>query len=191
MVETSTPLAGNLLIAMPNLVDPNFWRTVVLLGVHGEDEGAFGLVITRPLEVTMADVLREIGEESTAEGYPEVLAGGPVEPTNGFVLFDQPKCVNDQDMLRVGPDMAISGNTRTLIRLARGIPGVRYNLVLGYSGWAPGQLEREIEENSWLVAPASHDLVFETPYEQRWTASLRSIGVDPGTLVDMGSASPS
>ncbi len=191
MAETSTPLAGKLLIAMPSLADPNFWRTVVLLGVHSENEGAFGLVITRPLEVTMDDVLREIGEETTAGSYPEVLAGGPVEPTNGFVLFDRPEAVEDQEALRVGPDMAISGNTRTLIHLARGVPGVRYNLVLGYSGWAPGQLEREIEENSWLVAPASHDLVFETPYEQRWTASLRSIGVDPGTLVDMGSASPS
>jgi len=190
-VEDSTPLAGNLLIAMPNLADPNFWRTVVLLGVHNVEEGAFGLVITRPLDVTMADVLREIGEEATADAYPPVLSGGPVEPTNGFVLFDDPDAVGDADVLRVGPGVAISGNTETLIRLARGLPSVQYNLVLGYSGWAPGQLEREIEENSWLVAPATHELIFELPFEQRWTASLQSIGVDPGTLVDTGSASPS
>jgi len=191
MIETSTPLAGKLLIAMPNLLDPNFWRSVVLLGVHNEEEGAFGLVITRPLDVSMAEVLQEIGEEATGESYPPVLSGGPVEPTNGFVLFDNPEAVGDSEVLHVAPGVAVSGSTQTLIRLGRGLPGVRYNLVLGYSGWAPGQLEREIEENSWLVAPATHELVFELPFEQRWTASLHSIDVDPGALVDTGFAPPS
>ena len=191
MNESSTPLAGSLLIAMPNLMDPNFWRTVVLLGVHNEQEGAFGLVINRPLDVGLEDVLREIGEEAGGTSYPPVLSGGPVEPSSGFVLFDGPETVGDSEMLPIASDIAVSGTTQTLIRLSRGVPGVRYNLVLGYSGWAPGQLEREIEENSWLVAPANHELIFELPFEQRWTASLRSIGVDPGTLVDTGSASPS
>jgi len=187
----STPLAGQLLIAMPNLADPNFWHTVVLLGVHSREEGAFGLVINRPLEVDMREVLQELGAETPEGPFPEVLGGGPVEPTHGFVISDRPELLTDEDLLPVAEDIAVSGSTEVLLALARGRIQARYNLVLGYSGWAPGQLEREIEENSWLVAPATHRIVFETPFPERWNAALASIGVDPGTIVDLGSASPS
>jgi len=187
----TTPLAGQLLIAMPSLADPNFWHTVVLLAVHSREEGAFGLVINRPLDVDMAGVLQELGEEPGGGPYPEVLGGGPVEPTHGFVLSDRPDLLSDEDLLPVAEDIAISGSTGVLLALARGRIQARYHLVLGYSGWAPGQLEREIEENSWLLAPATHRLVFETPFPERWNAALASIGVDPGTIVDLGPASPS
>jgi putative transcriptional regulator len=85
----------------------------------------------------------------------------------------------------------VSGSTETLADLAAGRIESRYYLLLGYSGWYPGQLEREIEENSWLVAPLDTTIVFDVPLEERWNAALRSIGVDPGTLVDMGSSTPS
>ncbi len=191
MNTDTTPLAGQLLIAMPSLADPNFWHTVVLLAVHSREEGAFGLVINRPLDVDMAGVLQELGEEPGGGPYPEVLGGGPVEPTHGFVLSDRPDLLSDEDLLPVAEDIAISGSTGVLLALARGRIQARYHLVLGYSGWAPGQLEREIEENSWLLAPATHRLVFETPFPERWNAALASIGVDPGTIVDLGPASPS
>jgi putative transcriptional regulator len=191
MTESATPLVGKLLIAMPTLADPNFWHTVVLVGVHSDDEGAFGLVVNRPLEIDLKDILDELGEPVPEGSFPQVLAGGPVEPSHGFVMYENPDAAPDESALRVEDRIAVSGSTETLGNLARGDFGGRYYLLLGYSGWYPGQLEREIEENSWLVAPLDTTILFDVPLEERWHAALRSIGVDPGTLVDMGSSAPS
>ncbi len=190
MTELATPLVGKLLIAMPTLADPNFWRTVVLVGVHSSDEGAFGLVINRPLEVDLKEILDELGESVPGESFPQVLAGGPVEPSHGFVLYEDGSAEPEDSALHVEGGVTVSGSTETLARLARGAEA-RYYLLLGYSGWYPGQLEREIEENSWLVAPLDTSIIFDVAPEDRWTAALRSIGVDPGTLVDLGSSTPS
>jgi putative transcriptional regulator len=190
--DTGTSLVGKLLIAMPTLMDPNFWRTVVLLGVHSADEGAFGLVINRPLGVAITDVLQDLGEDAPLRSCPEVLGGGPVEPTHGFVLYERDAAGDvDEHALFIDPAIAVSGSTETLLGLAKGRLGGRFYLLLGYSGWAPGQLEREIEENAWLVAPLASNIVFDVPHEDRWSAALHSIGVDPGALVDMGSTTPS
>jgi putative transcriptional regulator len=191
MVEAATPLVGKLLIAMPTLADPNFWHTVVLVGVHSTEEGAFGLVINRPLDVELADILDELGEAVSESPFPQVLAGGPVEPNHGFVIYEKGDIERDDTALHVNDCVTVSGSTETLANLARGDIESRYYLLLGYSGWYPGQLEREIEENSWLVAPLDTSIVFDTPLEERWTAALRTIGVDPGTLVDVGSGDPS
>ncbi len=191
MLESATPLVGKLLIAMPTLADPNFWHTVVLVGVHSTDEGAFGLVINRPLEVELADILDELGESVTQSRFPQVLAGGPVEPNHGFVIYEKGDIERDETALHVNDSVTVSGSTETLANLARGDIESRYYLLLGYSGWYPGQLEREIEENSWLVAPLDTSILFDTPLEDRWTAALRTIGVDPGTLVDVGGGDPS
>jgi putative transcriptional regulator len=191
MSAGSTSLVGHLLIAMPTLVDPNFWRSVVLVGVHSRDEGAFGLVVNRGLDIELSDVLKELGEDVPSEEAPQVLGGGPVEPTHGFVLFERSDEVRDDTALTISETVTVSGSTETLASLVSGRIKGRYYLLLGYSGWAPGQLEREIEENSWLVAPLDHSILFEVPLEDRWTAALKSIGVEPGTLVDMGSGTPS
>jgi putative transcriptional regulator len=191
MEVQTTSLAGQLLIAMPTLADPNFWHSVVLLGVHSREEGAFGLIINRPTDLDMADVLHELGQEADPGSYPEVLSGGPVEPSHGFVVFCPSTTEHDESLLVIDGTVAVSGDTETLTRLSqRQIEGP-YHLILGYSGWAPGQLEKEIEENSWLVAPVDTALIFQVPFPDRWTQALHSIGVDPGTLVDLGSSSPS
>jgi putative transcriptional regulator len=192
VTEKHPTLAGHLLIAMPGLADPNFWQSVVLLGVHSHEEGAFGLVINRMLEVNLREVLIEIGEEPIDGELPEVLAGGPVQPSHGFVLFerDDREAPNEED-ITISDTISVSGSTETLARLARGSIGGRYVLLLGYSGWHPGQLEREIEDNSWVVAPLDSSILFDVPAEERWVAALRSIGVEPGTLVDTGSGEPS
>ena len=191
MSDVAHPLEGKLLIAMPGLVDPNFWHTVVLIGVHNTEEGAFGLVINRPLNVELSEILEELGEPVATERLPQVLAGGPVEPNHGFVLFEGGGEDDDETALAVASEIMVSGSTETLADLARGKLGGRYHLCLGYSGWYPGQLEQEIENNSWLVAPLDTSIIFEVPLEERWHAALRSIGVDPGTLVDLGSGDPS
>lgn len=185
-------LAGNLLIAMPNLADPNFWRSVVLLGVHSQEEGAFGLVINRLLDIDLRDILTELDQESTQEDLPGVLAGGPVEPSQGFVLYEGDGASVAPEDIAISDSIVVSGNTETLAHLVQGgLPSARYFLLLGYAGWYPDQLEQEIEENSWLVAPLDTSILFDVPMEDRWAAALASIGIDPGTLVDAGSSEPS
>ena len=192
MTEKHPTLAGNLLIAMPGLADPNFWQSVVLLGVHSHEEGAFGLVINRMLDVDLREVLIEIGEDPVDGELPEVLAGGPVQPSHGFVLFERDdREAADEEDITISDTISVSGSTETLTRLVRGTIGGRYFLLLGYSGWQPGQLEREIEDNSWVVAPLNSSILFDVPAEERWVAALRSIGIEPGTLVDTGSGEPS
>ncbi len=189
-MDDPASLDGKLLIAMPSLGDPNFRRSVVLLGAHSPDGGAFGLVVNRPIDVPLADILDELGLEAAAEQLPTVLAGGPVQPSQGFVVFEHDRLdPGDGDMVLPG-GVTISGSTETLETLIRDEGAGRYALALGYSGWFPGQLEMEIEENSWLIAPLDSSILFDLPFEQRWVAALGTIGVDPGTLVDSGSATP-
>jgi len=184
-------LAGHLLIAMPNLADPNFWQSVVLLGVHSDDEGAFGLIVNRTLDIDLSEILEEIGEEVVPGELPGVFGGGPVQPSHGFVLFERGQHTVADDEIAVSESIVVSGSTETLARLTRSASDTRYILLLGYAGWHPGQLEREIEENSWVVAPLDTSILFDIPAEERWSAALRSIGIDPGTLVDAGSTEPS
>lgn len=193
MVTELESLAGSFLIAMPSLADPNFWRSVVLLGVHSREEGAFGLVINRALDLALSDVLEDMGESPGQDLMPLVLGGGPVDQSHGFVLFETESGGGrkDEQALGLGAGIALSGSAETLSDLAHGRRDGRFYLLLGYAGWAPGQLEREIEENSWVVAPLEPRILFDVPFEERWTAALRSIGVDPGTLVDTGSSIPS
>ncbi len=187
---TATDLHGHLLIAMPALADPNFWRTVILLGSHSQEEGAFGLVVNRPSEILLDTVLPQLGITEKPARTPAVLAGGPVQPDQGFVLVEgHSPMPSDHDIN--DPNFTISGRSELLEALAAGNVEHRFHLCLGYAGWAPGQLESEIEQNSWLVAPATDTLLFDTPLGDRWQEALASIGVDPGTLVDLGGTEPS
>ena len=176
---------------MPNLADPNFWQSVVLLGVHSDTDGAFGLIVNRPLDIDMHDILNELGQEQVDHELPQVLAGGPVQPSQGFVLFQRGAHQPAEDDISISDSLAVSGNTDMLVRLTLDETHSRYCLLLGYSGWFPGQLETEIEENSWVVAPLDSDILFDVPAADRWAAALRSIGIEPGTLVDSGSSQPS
>jgi putative transcriptional regulator len=191
MTDGSSSFAGKLLIAMPNLADPNFWRSVVLLGVHSGDEGAFGLIVNRRLDVDMREILSELGEETVADALPGVFAGGPVQPSHGFVLFERGEIAANSEDIVISEDIVLSGSIETLTRLTRLSARSRYFLLLGYAGWHPGQLEREIEENSWVIAPLEPSLLFDVPVEERWSEALKSIGIEPGTLVDAGSTEPS
>ena len=186
MTTESGSLSGHLLIAMPGLTDPNFHQAVVLLGAHSAEDGAFGVVVNQSLGMSLEAVLDEIGEPVPSGALPEVMSGGPVETSQGFVLFEDDNGLEIDETLRVDSGVALSGSTEVLSRLVRGHDHYRFYLLLGYAGWHPGQLEQEIEENAWLVAPLDRDVLFETPVEERWIAALRTLGVDPGTLVDTG-----
>lgn len=165
------------LIAIPQLGDPNFVRSVVLI-LHHDSDGAFGLVINHPIELTLGAFAREheMACHSRVREVP-VLRGGPVEPTRGWILHADGELAEREDVL---PGLAVSGSMESLTRLlAEGTP---MRLLLGYAGWGEGQLEHEMAQGSWLTVEADPKHVLVTPASECWNEILREMGVDPARL---------
>jgi putative transcriptional regulator len=185
MIETS--LAPGLLLAMPQLIDPNFGRAVVLMVEHN-DEGSFGLIVNQPSELTAADLVGSLDMSWGGDADERVWAGGPVQPSSGWVLHTPLPDVEVADSLEAGPtvrvipELALSTSTEVLRRVAAA-PTTYTRLILGYSGWGPGQLASEMARGSWLHADATLELLFDTPAEDMWERALRSLGIDPETIV--------
>lgn len=179
----SFDLTGDLLISTPAMGDPRFAHSVIYVCSHN-DEGAFGLVLNRPVpRLTMADVMGQIGitDSNTVGSYP-VLSGGPVETQRGFVLHAG-RAEDDPSGQSLPGGLVLSASTDILKSISRGEGPDQWLLALGYSGWAPGQLEREIGENAWLTCTASRELLFDRqPGEHQWQDALKSMGVDPLSL---------
>ncbi len=172
-----TPLTNQLLIAMPALRDPNFARGVTFLCQHGED-GAMGILINRLSEYRLGDVLAQMSMHSEIPDVVDapVLIGGPVQPERGFVLHTPNG--EWESSFRISDRVSVTTSRDILAAIAAG-NGPRHAVVaLGYSGWSPGQLEQELVENHWLTAPASEQVLFETPLEQRWEAAANLVGVN-------------
>lgn len=174
--STTDGLRNQFLIAMPSLQDGYFAQTVTYICEHTE-EGAMGLVINQPLDLTLEQMLRQLDLElATDEGGQRIFRGGPVQPEHGFVLH--PAGHEWNGTRNLDGDLALTTSRDILEAIARG-EGPRQRLIaLGYAGWGPGQLESEIAENSWLVAPAKHTILFSLPPNQRWSAAARLIGID-------------
>lgn len=171
-------LAPVLLISMPQLTDPNFLRTVVLLCDHGDD-GAFGLVVNRRMEEPAHEVIRPEPPLEIREDV-HLYTGGPVEPFWAWVLTASGEM--DPEAMRVSDGVYLAASP-DLIRLAlQSPPAPGLRIVVGYAGWAPGQLEVELAESSWLIAPVQADLVFETPIDEMWATAIRRLGADPAML---------
>ncbi len=187
---------GQFLIAMPGIGDPRFEQTVIYMCAHTE-EGAMGIVINRPMEdLDFATLLHrlEIVPEEKAQDIPEevrhtpVMVGGPVEPTRGFVLHST-DYFNPQITLPVTPHVGLTATLDILHDMARGAGPRDVLIALGYAGWAPGQLESEIQQNVWLTCEADRDILFLSPIETRYEKALRKLGIDPGFLsADAGHA---
>ncbi|ABK43247.1 protein of unknown function DUF179 [Magnetococcus marinus MC-1] len=174
-------LAGKFLIAVPSLADPFFERTVLYLCAHNED-GALGLVINQPLDTTMSQMAGYLELDWQRPGVDRVYMGGPVSPEQGFVLFEQ---ALDLPGIMMLPDDLYMGTNPDIIRLmGRAGAQERFLFALGYAGWEAGQLEHELQENSWLVCDAQRSILFDMGYAQRWEAAIRSMGIDPALLVD-------
>jgi putative transcriptional regulator len=183
MLPDPTPLANQLLIALPSLDDPNFFRTVSLICQHDAD-GAMGLVINRPSEYTLGEVLEQMG--ITAED-PElyerqVLAGGPVHPERGFVIHDGDRKWDSS--LEIVNGLYVTTSRDVLEALAQGNGPAHLTVVLGCAGWGAGQLEQELSENSWLTADSDPEVLFSLPLESRWQAAAGKIGVDMSRMTD-------
>jgi putative transcriptional regulator len=172
-------LRGKLLIASPALIDPNFHRTVILIAEHTE-EGAMGLVLNRPAETLVADVVPDLSE--LAEDGAPVYFGGPVASDSVIVLaeFDDPALAGvllDDDLGFVGGESGELGDVAGAVRRAR--------VFAGHAGWGPGQLEGELEEDSWIVEPPLREEIFSEDSEQLWAAVLRRKGREYALLATM------
>jgi putative transcriptional regulator len=175
-------LAPGFLIAMPQMADPSFSRTVVLMLEHN-DEGAMGLIINRTAELTFADLAKS--QRLTVAPIREddaILVGGPVEPNRGFVLHDRDSIEERAPLI---PGLFLSVTTDALEPLLKD-PITKLRFCLGYSGWGPGQLEREIAQGSWLFTEARKESVLVTDAKDIWSEVIRGMGVDPAMLVTTG-----
>ncbi|WP_442504250.1 YqgE/AlgH family protein [Marinivivus vitaminiproducens] len=169
-------LAGHLLVAMPQMADPRFARSVIYLCAHSA-EGAMGLVVNRTLDtVTFPGLLEQLGIDSPAEANEQVHFGGPVESSRGFVLHSAD--VVQEASLVITDDFALTATLDILRAIAKGEGPRQHVLALGYAGWAPGQLDTEIQENGWLLVPADADIVFSRDNDNKYTRALAKIGVD-------------
>jgi len=183
MEHPSALAAPVLLMAMPQVLDPFFHRSVVLL-VHHDDEGSLGFIVNRPTGIRVSDILS--GMEISWQGEDAAVAhfGGPVQPKLGSVLFRHPEdesIVLPQAAIEVLPGLSLTQHIHDLADLAVSPPEA-FRLFLGYAGWAAGQLVEEILRNDWLIAPVHEELIFATDRAGAWEQALRSVGVDPATL---------
>jgi putative transcriptional regulator len=177
-------LQGQLLLASPALMDPNFARTVILIVRHTDEEGALGLVLNRPMEMTIESVWKQVGEEAECSVDGPLFKGGPCEGPV-MVLHGQ----SDEAQEQVLPDVFFSAAKDQIERLvAAGAEPIR--VFVGYAGWTDGQLEREMGEGAWLPLPASAERVFADP-DGMWESLMGFIArmaklsfVDPKIIPD-------
>lgn len=172
-----TNFENQLLIAMPALDDSYFNKTVTYICEHNE-EGAMGLIINLPINLTLNELLAHI--DADVESNPlmkqKVLTGGPVSGQRGFVLHSPQTCWKNS--LPLTNDVMITTSKDILMALGTDQAPEKFLVTLGYAGWGPGQLEEEIKENTWLVAQADGDILFNTPIEQRWKKATERLGID-------------
>lgn len=207
-------LENQLLIAMPSLGDPYFTKTVTYICEHNE-EGAMGLIINLPVNITLSDLLdkiepdepigeqlnddvgRSVGEATVLidKAPPDennslqqlVLSGGPIAQQRGFVLHSSQTGWNSS--LSLSEEIMITTSKDILMALGTEKAPEQFMVTLGYAGWGPGQLEQELQENSWLTTPATSDILFDTPIEQRWKKATEKMGIDLAHLSsDIGHA---
>jgi putative transcriptional regulator len=185
---TETNLAPGLLLAMPQLIDPNFTRSVVLMIEH-DARGSFGLVINNPSPIKAAALLRSLEMPWRGAADAQVWAGGPVSPETGWVLHEPTAQVRatrglgSSGAVLVTPLVTLSTSPENLRAIAAAPPD-RVRLLLGYSGWGPGQLVAEMARGSWLCADPDPELIFDTPADEIWERALATLGVtNPDTVV--------
>ena len=180
MVESSN-LAPGLLLAMPQLADPNFARAVILMIEHSE-QGSMGLVINHPSPIKATELLDSLEMSWHGEDSAVVWAGGPVSPSTGWVLHEPLGIApTGGGTIEVTSTISLSTSPDRLRAIASAPPR-NIRLLLGYAGWGPGQLAHEMARGAWLHTAADPKLVFETQPEHMWEAGLRALGVNPKSL---------
>jgi len=175
-------LDGKLLVAMPGMGDPRFDKAVVFICAHSP-EGAMGLMINKPAErLKFDDLMTQLGIDWDGElPSPPVHHGGPVEHGRGFVLHSR-DYESEGSSMKIGDDFGMTATLDILTDIALGKGPKRALLALGYTGWAPGQLEAELQANGWLIADVDPELVFAAKDAEKWHDAIEGLGVDPRML---------
>ncbi len=176
-MNDSTYLSNQLLIAMPAMGDPNFAQTVALICDHSA-RGALGLILNKPLQMRMGEIFQQLEIQIASGPLTErkVLRGGPMQTDRGFVVH---RAGGEWDStLKVSDSIHVTTSRDILAAMARGEGPAEAVVALGYAGWDGGQLEDEIRANAWLNAPVDAGIIFDLPFESRWQAAGRLIGVD-------------
>ena len=175
-------LSGHFLISTPQMADPRFREQVIYICVHN-DEGAMGLAINNPnQQISMLEVLFSTNIPLPEGPLPPVYTGGPVETDAGFILYSSD--YQAKIGLEITPGISFSRDARLLEDISRGQGPVDYLFMLGYAGWASGQLEAELMDNSWLTVPGDLDIIFHTPDDSKWKKAASRYGIDISMFSD-------
>jgi putative transcriptional regulator len=187
-MQTDDSLTNQLLIAMPGMLDPNFSTTVTLICEHNDD-GALGIVINRPTTLKLGGLFEQL---SVDDADPEaannpVLSGGPVGTERGFVLHGPERAY--ENTLAVSDEISLTLSRDVIDAMAAGEGPEQTLVAIGYAGWEAGQIEQEMLANSWLSVPATPEIVFDTPFADRWDSAARTLGIDIASMTpDAGHA---
>ncbi len=187
MKEETSPiiecLTGSFLISTQNMPDPRFEEQVIYICAHSQD-GAMGVAINRPNTMfTMAEILKSAGLPIPQEILPPVYIGGPVELESAFILYTSDYKTDYQ--LEVSPTVFLSRETKVLEDIAHSRGPDKYLFLLGYAGWGPGQLERELLDDGWLTVPGNDSIIFDTQDEEKWKAAAMLYGIDISVYGDV------
>lgn len=192
MVNLLGSLAPGMLIAAPPLGDPNFDRTVVLLAVH-DDNGALGFVVNRTSSLNVGELLAlaGYGDAGLRDSSP-VYLGGPVQPSSGWIVcIDPDLSPSDAGVITVGDRVRVTSSRAAFDALVRdfgerdldGPDPKRRMVMMGYSGWGPGQLEGEIAAGAWLPVPLDEEVLFEVALSRKWERAYALLGVMPASMM--------
>ncbi|GAB5603952.1 YqgE/AlgH family protein [Sideroxyarcus sp. TK5] len=176
-------LTNHFLIAMPAMTDPFFAKSLTYVCEHNE-EGAMGIVVNRPISLTLSELFAQINMPLTQPGLEDMAVhfGGPVQTDRGFVLHDTGEAW--QSTLKVNDQVSLTTSKDILQAVGEGRGPKHLLVTLGYAGWSEGQLEQEIADNAWLSVPATEHILFDLPAEERLPAAMKLLGVDYATLSD-------
>jgi putative transcriptional regulator len=180
-MQPESSFINQLLIAMPGMEDPNFSASVTLICEHSSD-GALGIIINRPMDLSLGGLFDQLdlSDVDSSIAAAPVMDGGPVAMERGFVLHSP--CDTFDHSITVSEDIQLTLSRDVLESMAAGNGPDSSLIALGYAGWEAGQLEVEMLANTWLSVPASPDIIFKVPYEQRWRAAAGVLGIDISQL---------
>ena len=179
MPDSADPYAPMMLISMPQLADPNFSRTVVLLCEYGS-EGAFGLIVNRPMPQPAHEMVETVPALAIREDV-HLFAGGPVDPSRPWVLTS--RATLDEDATEVAEGVFLSASPSAVRTALQSPPGHDVMVLVGYAGWSAGQLDAELAQSAWLLAPVGADLIFGSAPAEMWIKAIERLGADPAHLL--------
>jgi putative transcriptional regulator len=182
-------LKNHFLIAMPTLLDPNFYQSVTYIIEHDED-GAMGMVINHPLEVDFDALFTQLdiplikpksnSKTNDSIGQKKVISGGPVQVERGFIIHSPEG--EWEATIMLSDDIAVTTSQDILTAISKDEGPTNLEVILGYAGWEAGQLDQEMLDNTWLSVEATPEILFHTPHDKRWKAAAKLIGIDIAQL---------